>query len=147
VNTAPHHAFVKAGLRALVTWVDAGAAPPQSPDIRLGDPSAEDPVVRDERGNAVGGVRIPQLEAPTATLDGRANSVGGAAPAGQNFCFLYGNTLPFEEQALRALYPDPQAFVNRFVGAVDALERDGYLLAPEAEEARAAARESGIGRW
>jgi hypothetical protein len=64
----------------------------------------------------------------------------------QNFCFLFGNTQPFDAATLRSLYPTHEAFVSRFVAAVDALERDGYLLAPEAEAAREAARASGIGR-
>jgi hypothetical protein len=146
VNAAPHHAFVKAGLRALVRWVGDGVVPPRSPEIRLTDPSTPDPIARDEHGNALGGIRIPELEAPTATLDGRQNSVAAAAPGVQNFCFLFGNTIPFDAATLSALYPTHEAFVARFVAAVDALERDGYLLAPEADEARAAARESGIGR-
>jgi hypothetical protein len=146
VNAAPHHAFVKAGLRALVRWVAEGVVPPQSPEIQLGDPAAIDPIERDAWGNAIGGVRIPQLEAPTATLDGRQNSVAAAAPGGQNFCFLFGNTEPFDAETLADLYPTHEAFVARYVAAVDALERDGYLLAPEAEAARAAAEAAGIGR-
>lgn len=146
VNTAPHHAFVKAGLRALTEWVRSSRVPPQSPEIRLRDASATDPVERDARGNALGGIRIPQLEAPTATLDGRQNSLAASGPDGQNFCFLYGNTRPFDEATLAELYPTHDAFVRRFVAAVDALERDGYLLAPEAAEARQAAAAAGIGR-
>jgi hypothetical protein len=146
VNTAPHHAFVKAGLRALVDWVAAGEIPPQSPEIQLGDPSSPDPVIRDEYGNALGGVRTPQLEAPTATLNGLPNSVGATAPGGQNFCRLYGNTRLFDDGTLRELYPSHAAFVVPFLAAVDALEQDGYLLAPEATEARRAATEATIGR-
>jgi hypothetical protein len=146
VNAAPHHAFVKAGLRALVDWVVEGRTPRQSPDIELRDPSAADPIARDAHGNALGGVRIPQLVAPTAALDGRQNSVATGGPGGQNFCFLFGNTRPFDATTLAGLYPTHEAFVTRFVAAVDALERDGYLLAPEAAEARRAAAESGIGR-
>jgi hypothetical protein len=54
--------------------------------------------------------------------------------------------MPFDAATLRSLYPNHEAFVDRFVDAVDALERDGYLLAPEAAQARAAARASGIAR-
>jgi hypothetical protein len=146
VNTAPHHAFVKAGLRALTDWVRSGRVPPQSPEIQLRDPSAADPIARDERGNALGGIRIPQLVAPTATLDGRQNSVAPGGPAAQNFCFLFGNTRPFDEATLAELHPTHASFVERFVRAVDTLERDGYLLAPEAAEARRAAEASRIGR-
>jgi hypothetical protein len=145
VNAAPHDAFVKAGLRALTDWVTAGVVPRQSPEILVGDATAPDPIRRDEHGNALGGVRIPEVEAPTATLNGLANSVAAGASGGLNFCFLYGNTLPFDAATLRTLYPTHQAYVDRFVVAVDRLERDGYLLPPEASEARAAATNSGIG--
>ena len=146
VNAAPHHAFVKAGLRALTKWVRDGVAPPQSPAIELSDPAAADPIVRDGYGNAKGGVRLPEVEAPTATIDGTRNDVAKAAPGAQNFCFLFGRTVPFEKEKLASLYPSHDAFVKRFIAAVDALEKSGYLLRPEAEEARKAARESQIGR-
>jgi hypothetical protein len=146
VNTAPHDAFVKAGLHALTRWVRDGVIPPQSPAIVLGDPAAQDPIQRDELGNARGGIRIPQIEAPTATVDGRRNEPAQTTPGGQNFCFLYGNTVPFDRAKLASLYPTHAAFVERFTKAVDALERDGFLLKPEAEQARMAARGSAIGR-
>ena len=146
VNAAPHHAFVKAGLRALTKWVRDGVAPPQSPAIELSDPAAADPIVRDGHGNAKGGVRLPEVEAPTATIDGTRNDVAKAAPGAQNFCFLFGRTVPLEREKLASLYPSHDAFVKRFTAAVDALVKSGYLLVPEAEEARKAARESQIGR-
>jgi hypothetical protein len=146
VNAAPHDAFVKAGLVALIRWVTSDVPPRQSPEILLADAPASDPVRRDPHGNALGGVRIPQVVAPTATLTGRQNSVAAGGAGGLNFCFLYGTTMPFDAATLRSLYPNHEAFVDRFVDAVDALERDGYLLAPEAAQARAAARASGIAR-
>ena len=146
VNAAPHHALVKAGLRALARWVRDGVAPPQSPAIELGDPAAADPIVRDSFGNAKGGVRLPEVEAPTATIDGRRNDVAAAKPGAQNFCFLFGQTTPFDREKLASLYPSHEAFVKQFTAAVDALEKSGYLLGPEAEEARRAARASQIGR-
>jgi len=147
INSAPHHAVVKAALAALTRWVREGTAPQQSPAIAIGDPAAPDPIVRDEHGLAKGGIRLPELEAPTARLDGVANAVGGqAAAGGQNFCFLFGHTIPFEPAVLSALYPSNEVFVKKFNAAVDALERDGYLLKPEARDARAAAQQSRIGR-
>ena len=146
VNSAPHHAIVKSGLRALTRWVRDGIVPPQSPAIELGDPAAADPVVRDSFGNARGGIRLPEVEAPTATLDGRRNDVADAAPGAQNFCFLFGHTVAFDRPTLASLYPSHPSFVDRFSKAVDALERAGYLLKPEADEARQAARQSHVGR-
>jgi hypothetical protein len=146
VNSAPHEAVVKAGLRALTEWVTAGVVPPQSPEILLDDPSSAASIRRDEHGNALGGIRLPELEAPTATLNGLQNSVAAGGAGGTNFCFLFGNTQPFDRATLAELYPSHQSFVDRFVAAVDRLERDGYLLTPEAVAARRAAQDSGIGR-
>ena len=74
------------------------------------------------------------------------NAVAPGGPGGLNFCRLFGHTRPFDTTTLRALYPDQAAFADRFVTAVDELEQGGFLLAPEAEMARAAARASDVGR-
>jgi hypothetical protein len=148
VNSAPHHAVVKAALAALTEWVKTGKAPVQSPAIELGDPAAADPILRDAHGLAKGGIRLPEMEAPTATIDGGAN-VGAqeSAPgAVRNFCFLFGRTRLFDEATLKSLYPTHEAFVKTFTAAADALERQGYVLKPEADAARRAAQESKIGR-
>lgn len=147
INTAPHHAVVKAALHALARWVRDGAAPPQSPAIALADSAdAPDPIVRDAHGNAKGGIRLPEVEAPVARIDGQRNDVAQAAPGGQNFCFLFGHTVPLSAETLKSLYPSHDAFVKRFTAAADALVRDGYWLKPEADEAKRAAEQSHIGR-
>jgi Alpha/beta hydrolase domain len=148
VNSAPHHAVVKAALAALTQWVRSGKVPAESPAIEIADPSAPDPIARDARGLAKGGIRLPEMDAPTATIDGGAN--GGAqetAPgAPRNFCFLFGRTKPFDDAALRALYPTHDLFVKKFTDAATALEKQGYFLKPEADAARKAAQDSRVGR-
>lgn len=148
VNSAPHHAVVKAALAALTEWVNTGKAPAQSPAIELGDPAAPDPIVRDAQGLAKGGIRLPEVDAPTATIDGGANAGAQETVPGavRNFCFLFGRTKLFDKATLKALYPTHEAFVKTFSAAADALERQRYLLKPEADAARKAAQESKIGR-
>lgn len=145
VNTATHHAFVKAGLNAFTRWVRDGTMPPQPADIELADPAADDPIARDEYGNAIGGVRIPQVDVPTATLDGRRNEPAENGGPMAMFCFLYGTASTFDSVKLARLYPTHEAFVSQYNACVDRLLAAGYLLAPEAEEARAAAAASDIG--
>jgi hypothetical protein len=148
VNSAPHHAVVKAALSALTRWVRDGIVPPQSPAIELGpDPAAPDPIVRDAHGNAKGGIRLPELEAPTATIDGGANTGAQEAAPGavRNFCFLFGRTKVFDDATLKSLYPTHDAFVKSYLAAADALEKQGYLLKTEAADARKAAINSTIG--
>jgi hypothetical protein len=145
VNAAPNHAVVKAALHALTRWVRDGVAPRQSPAIELSDPAAADPVVRDSFGNAKGGIRLPELEAPTARMDGGQNAVAQAAPGAQNFCFLFGHTVPFDGPRLASLYATHDAYVKKFGAAVDALVRDGYWMKPEGDASRKAAEQSHIG--
>lgn len=146
VNAAPHHAVAKAALHALVRWVREDIVPPQSPLIELGDFKAEDPIARDRYGNARGGIRLPQLEAPTATLDGRRHESRQESSGIRSFCFLFGHTVPFGPETLAALYPTHDAFVSQFTVAVETLEQEGYLLRTEANQAKIAAQNSRIGR-
>jgi len=144
INTAPHDAVVKAALHALTRWVREGTAPPQSPAIQIADPAAADPIARGMFGLAKGGIRLPELEAPTATLDGTRNDVANASPGAQNFCFLFGHTVPLDAATLKSLYPTHAAFVQRFAAAADALVRDGYWLKPEGDAAKAAAQRAAV---
>jgi hypothetical protein len=148
VNAAPHHAVVKAALRALSRWVIDGTRRRQSPEIELADPLAVPAaIVRDQFGNALGGIRLPELEAPTAILDGRINSPATPpSPGTQNFCSLFGGTVPFDADRLAQLYRNHQDFVGRFREAADRLVDQGFWLRPEAQDARRAARESNIGK-
>jgi hypothetical protein len=148
INAAPGHAVVKAALNALVLWIRGGQEPPKSPLLELGDPSAPDPIARDKFGNAKGGIRLPEVEVPTASVNGLINSAATSpAEAGApNFCRLFGTTVPFERDKLAELYPTHEAFVRAFDKAVDAIERDGFWLKPEADAARKAAAESHIGK-
>lgn len=62
------------------------------------------------------------------------------------FAFRRTFAVAFDADTLKTLYSTHQAFVDRFTTAVDALENAGYLLGPEADQARQAARDSHIGR-
>ena len=146
VNAAPHHAVVKAAIHALAKWVTTGVTPPQSPEIELSNPTAVPAaIVRDAFGNAKGGIRLPELEVPTAVLDGRIN-VAAPPPPPLNFCSLFGGTVPFDEETLRGLYPNHGSFVNQFIQSTNDLVQEGYWLEPEAQEARRAAAHAGIGK-
>ena len=88
INYGPQHLVLDSALDHLDHWVADGVAPPkgQPIDMAAGPP----PVInRDEHGNALGGVRTPVVDVPTATLRGDGN-------AGATFCFLFGNTVPFD---------------------------------------------------
>jgi hypothetical protein len=81
----------------LVRWVRNGTPPPTAPRIETVSPTPPTTIARDELGLALGGIRHPDIAAPTALNTGQN---GGPA-----FCVLFGTHIPFDEATLDALYP------------------------------------------
>ena len=92
----------------------------------------------DDVGNVLGGIRTNYVDAPVAVLSGLGQT-------GESFCRIFGTTRLFDDSELAELYPTHEAFVSQYHACVDRLLAGGYLLEPEAEEARAAAAASNIG--
>ncbi len=86
------------------------------------DPQAVDGVVRDEFGNAVGGLRVPWLEVPRRAYLPRCD----CGPA-------LGEVVPFDAERLGQLYPDPEDLTRRRRRAVQRLVEDRLLLAEDAD--------------
>jgi Alpha/beta hydrolase domain len=134
VNSGPQFAVLSAAIVQLDHWVRTGTPPPKAPRIRTTGAT----IVRDARGNAVGGIRTPFVDAPTAALS-------GSGQGGAGFCFLFGTTRPFDAATLSSLYPSHDAYVKRFRQSAARAVRAGFLLAPEAHRLVAAAQESPVG--
>ncbi len=119
-----------AALRGMHQWLTAGTPVPSQPRILIDDgrPST---IRRDEDGNAVGGIRLPELEAPTAAYRGAAFGTGRAP--------LFGAALPFSDDELRGRYPSRSAYRERWCAAVDALVASGALRPEDAAAMRARA--------
>jgi hypothetical protein len=128
-NSASTYAVVSAAIAALDRWVHKHVAPVHAPRITLGsDPNAADPVVRDQFGNAEGGIRLPELQVPIATITGLPNPVPpGAPPLFQSFCRLFGQTIPFTEARLLSLYPTHHDYVVKFRDAVNTVMNQGFV--------------------
>lgn len=109
-----------AALRHLVAWAHRHEPPPSFPPIDV-DPDTGS-IVRDEDGNAVGGIRPPELVVPTGTHRGDNSDPGAAG--------LLGETVPLPPERLRERCPDAAAFVAAWDGAVDALSAAGLDLTP-----------------
>jgi hypothetical protein len=132
---------LQAAIFWLNLWVTFGHPPPVAPRLEL---TSVSPVVfaRDADGNALGGARSPQVDAPVAALTGADNT--GSGPIGM-FCRLFGTTVPFDATRLAALYPSHGTFVFRsFLAALNEVHH-GYLLVPDAVELVRAAASSQIG--
>ncbi|MCG8311656.1 MAG: hypothetical protein MI976_00430 [Pseudomonadales bacterium] len=139
LNKIPQHYVVNAALSSLSRWVVENVPPPKSPTISYQNGE----VVRDEHGNAKGGIRLPELEVPTATHN-YANI--GAIGQGSNLlvnlfaCPFLGNTVEFKAEKLNTLYSSHDAYVLKYIEAADNALAEGFLLQPDYDEAIEKAR-------
>jgi len=137
INSGPQHFVLKAAIAALNEWVRRGTPPPTAPRLE----TSAGPLVsilRDVNGNALGGIRTPQVEVPVATLSGEGQT-------GSLFCLLFGTTVVFDDAKLASLYADHEAYVSAFNEATDRAVRAGFILPADAELMKAAAAASNIG--
>jgi hypothetical protein len=126
--------------------VERGLAPP---DGVLMDATPPSNIQRDALGNALGGVRVPAMEVPTATY-APVNVANPGLPAfliplANLACRLSGSVFPLDPAVLDELYPNHGTYVSRVQRAANALERQGLLLPKDAQKIRTEAALSGVG--
>jgi hypothetical protein len=80
---------------------------------------------RDADGNALGGIRLPDVEAPLGTHVG-LNSTRTRG------CMLVGGYVPFDAAQVAAHYKNRDDYVNRIRGSARKLVNDGFLLPEDA---------------
>jgi hypothetical protein len=139
-------------------WLRDGTPPPTAPHIELkqlpGNPPAgaagprggrggppappRYEIIRDELGNALGGIRLSQHAVPTATNTG--------LNAGGMFCGLLGSYEPFDNARLASLYPTHDAYVAKVKEVTEKNLKAGYIVKEDADATIAEARSSRIGR-
>jgi hypothetical protein len=118
--------------------VKDGTPPPSAPRIETSEVGPPAVVVRDARGNGLGGIRLAELAVPTAINSGQ-NS-------GPSFCRLYGSHYDFDAATLASLYPTHAAYVAAVKKVTDDNLRAGYILKTDADATIAAAEKSEVGR-
>ena len=125
-NAGPQWRIIRAALHSLHVWISDGKAPPTGEPLQA-DASGQS--VRDEHGNALGGIRSPDVDVPVATLSGEPPAGG----MGFDFiCSIFGSTVPFTPEKLAMLYPTHEEYVQKVKASVDAMLKAGFVLEPEA---------------
>jgi hypothetical protein len=125
-NPPSHISYVPAASAALghlQRWMTGGPPPPVQPLIEVTGEPAE--IQRDEHANALGGVRMPGMEAPVAHDT-------GVSPV-QGLGGLGGGHEPFSAEKLAALHGDRDGYLARFEKAAAAAVTAGVLRAGEAD--------------
>lgn len=139
INSGPHHFVLKAAVHALERWVRSGKAPASMPRLEYVPAAGGAPadVARDARGNAIAGIRTPQLDVPLASFSG--------LQSGNILCILFGSTVPFDTATLAELYPSSTDYVKAFNKAVRAATKAGAIRPKDAKIMKAAAKQVTLG--
>lgn len=125
-NDYPSQYAIAALFSHLLDWVRKGIVPPEAPRIEV-DEALEN--VRDENGNAVGGVRLPQIDVPAATYYNYSDS--SVIPDGRNP--LFGHVEYFSKEKLTELYGTLAAYEAKVRESAEQAVRHGYLLEADKE--------------
>lgn len=120
-----------AAIRHTHRWVNGGPAPPMQAPIAFETVGGAPVIKRDRYGNAIGGVRLPDMDVPVA------KTVGSSKDSE-----WLGQTFPFTSDQLKHLYPTHQAYVAKVSVAAQRAVKDGvippYRAAQYVAQARAA---------
>jgi Alpha/beta hydrolase domain len=129
-NVLSYTPAYRAALRHFNTWLEGGPPPPLQTRIEF--ESADPPTIsRDQYGNALGGIRLPDLAVPTGEHRGNIDAdIHESLP---------GYSRPFTATELQELYPDGEAYLGRWHAALDRGVADGFILPEDAPAMKAAA--------
>jgi hypothetical protein len=138
-NSAHARYVYDAALQHLDSWAKAAEAPPIGLPVTL---NTDGSIARDGYGNALGGVRLPELDVPTATQSG----VGNNSVSPPNFCVLFGVSAAFPAATVNTLYPSHGRYVSQYTRAVQQARQAGFILPYDATEAITGAAASTVGK-
>jgi hypothetical protein len=153
VNAGSHTYELRAAMAAANQWISSGIVPRQSPRLEV-NPANRHAFLTDGNGNALGGIRTPQVQAAVAKLSGigqpGSTSIGtqpsnASTITSATLCSILGTTVPFSAAQLSALYPTHAVFVAKWDAATAAEVKEGYLLPPDAQTLDRVAAQSTVG--
>lgn len=99
-------------------WITDGTVPQSFEPLAI----ENNAYVLDAYGNVLGGVRLPEMEIPTARYIARPDQPQA------------GYTIRFSEEELKGLYPDHEDYITKVTEAADEAENAGVILPYHTEE-------------
>ena len=128
----------QAAIRHTRNWIVSDVEPPRMPRITMTNAqTGRKTIERDTNGNAVGGIRLPDLAIPTARHRGAGRFGGG----GDNrFAFLYGLSQDFDAEKLTKLYPNRNVFLEKYERELDRCVKAGVVLPEDVPAMRSRAK-------
>jgi hypothetical protein len=132
LSPVPWAPVLDAALVHMDRWIQGGPPPPHQPLIEVDLVGGQARVRRDGYGNALGGARVPEMEAT------RTRNIGAMEEAGAGG--LLGATSPLPDEVLCERYPDHEAYLATFSAAAERAVTAGILRPSDADAAVEQAR-------
>ena len=129
--------LLDAGFSILEGWVRHGRVPPHAPLLAATGTPPKLTETLDAYGNAVGGVRAPEVDVPVATY----TSQTGASSLN---CSLSGQVINFDDARLKLLYPTTNQYLLKFTSDIFKIEKQGFLTPDDAERSIVQALERNV---
>jgi hypothetical protein len=140
-NTFPFSNVANAAFGDLTEWVVSNVPPPRAARIQLTN-TMPPTIARDAFGNALGGVRTPFLDVPTATYSPIDTVAHVSLFSG--FCILYGYNVPFSRSTLDSLYRNHGDYVSQVVHEANDLVKQGFWLRADAQTVKTNAAQADV---
>ncbi len=140
-NTFPFSNVANAAFADLSAWVVSNVPPPRADRIQLAN-TMPATIARDAFGNALGGVRTPFLDVPTATYSPTDTVAHVSLFSG--FCILYGYNVPFSRSTLDSLYRNHGDYISQVVRETNDLVKEGFWLQPDAQTVKTNAAQADV---
>ncbi|MCJ7654820.1 MAG: hypothetical protein MUO97_05890, partial [Dehalococcoidia bacterium] len=134
LSDIPEHFMFGACLANLEQWVREWTLPPKADRIQV----ENGVIVRDDFGNAKGGLRSPYVDVPIKTYKPMSVPCPACEPVAlcarcAAWCVILGNMVPFDEAQLKQLYGNHDGYVNKFNVAADKMFQDGFVTEADLE--------------
>jgi hypothetical protein len=145
LSDIPEHFMFDGCLANLEQWVREGTLPPKADRIQVDNGT----IIRDEFGNAKGGLRSPYVDVPIKTYKPMSISCPTCEPVNlcarcSLWCVILGNMAPFDEAQLKQLYSNHDGYVAKFDAAADKMFQDGFVTKADLEQMKTEAAESDV---
>jgi len=140
ITDFPLEYFMSAAFANLDAWVKSNIAPPVAVRLKMNPahgsweptwPPTPPPLELDKHGNAIGGVRSPNLDVPVATYYAFSTPVDGASAL---FCSLVGYKVPLKKDVISELYPTHESYVKKVTSKVDILVKARLLTKSDGQK-------------
>jgi Alpha/beta hydrolase domain len=133
-NDFPFKYVVNGAFAALTAWV-TGVPPPRANRIQVTSTSPRT-IVRDDFGNALGGLRTPFVDVPITTYF--------PTDTGPGFCILFGYNIPFGHDELGMLYENHGDYVSQVLNDTNELVGQHFWLSADGQTVKSNAEVSNV---